>query len=374
MSAAPRSLNIALLGTRGIPAAYGGFETFAEELSARLVERGHRVTVYCRRFFGETYSAPLVHRGVSLEVIPAIRHKYFETVVHTLFSLLHAWGRKYDALLVCNAANSPFIWLARLRGLPVLINVDGIERKRLKWNRLGKLWYRFGERCSVWFASRVIADARVIAEYYQQRYACTAAVIPYGADPHKKEAGEVLARFRLQPNNYLLYVSRLEPENHALGVIEAYNALGAKMPLVVVGDAPYAGDYVKMLKARANCNVVFTGFQFGAAYQELRSNCYLYIQASEVGGTHPALVEAMAYGNCVVANQTPENEEVLAETGLYYRRNDFAHLTEVLDVLLNDVEQVRHLGAAARSRAAEHYRWDKVTDQYEQLLLEAEGI
>jgi glycosyltransferase involved in cell wall biosynthesis len=171
-----------------------------------------------------------------------------------------------------------------------------------------------------------------------------------------------------------LYVSRLEPENNALGVLQAYAALKTDMPLVIVGDAPYAAEYIKTLHQAAAPGVLFTGFQFGQAYQELRSHCYLYIQASEVGGTHPALVEGMAYGNCIVANDVPEHREVLGDCGWYYRKNDFLDLVDKLALLIADPELAQHLGKLAAERARQCYDWERVVDAYEKLLAQVCGV
>jgi len=369
-----KKLRVLLLGTRGIPARYGGFETFVEELGARLSDRGHAVVVHSRRpFFARLDNPSFVHRGVRVRAIPTIMHKYLETPLHSLMSFLSLRRFQFDVILLCNAANSPFAWIGRLRGVPVAINVDGIERMRTKWNFLGKLWYALGERCSVLFASEVIADAKVIAEYYRERYKAQPTVITYGATAVQRPPGSVLEKFNLEPGKYLLYVSRLEPENNALGVIKAYNSLKTDMPLVIVGDAPYAREYAATLRKEASDGVVFTGFQFGEAYQEFQSNCYLYIQATEVGGTHPALIEAMSYGNCVVANGTPENHEVLSDAGFFYSKNNFEELSVVLAKLLSDVELVREYGGLAKERAESVYTWDKITDQYEVLFRELTG-
>jgi len=369
-----KKLRVLLLGTRGIPARYGGFETFVEELGARLVERGHSVVVHSRRpFFKTEKSAVGQHRGVVVRALPTIMHKYLETPLHSLMSFLSIKRFQFDMVLLCNAANSPFSWIGRLRGIPVVINVDGIERMRSKWNSLGKLWYALGERCSVLFASEVIADAEVIAEYYRNRYKANPTVITYGATAIRREPGEVLKAFGLRQGNYILYVSRLEPENNALGVIKAYNALSTEMPLVIVGDAPYAKEYSAKLRETASKNVIFTGFQFGEAYQEFQSNCYVYVQATEVGGTHPALIESMAYGNCVVANGTPENHEVLSEAGFFYGKNNFEELSEVLSRLLSDQELVAEYGRRAKQRAETVYTWDRITDQYENLFYKLIG-
>ncbi len=368
-----KGLSIAILGTRGIPASYGGFETFAEELSSRLVNRGHRLTVYARKRFFEKGKEAFEYRGVLVRFAPTVMHKYLETPLHALFSFLDLAFHRVDVVLLCNAANSPFAWIVRLLGIPLLINVDGVERKRSKWNSLGKAWYRLGEICSVLFATRVVGDAKVIESYYKETYGVSSEVIGYGATVVRREAGETLTRFGLEAGKFLLYVSRLEPENNALGVIEAYSRIKSPFPLVVVGDAPYAAAYKEKLKAAAGPEVIFTGYQFGKDYQELRSNCYTYIQATEVGGTHPALVEAMAYGNCVIANTTPEHEEVLGDAGLYYRFNDFSHLGEIIEWVLSNPEEVNSFGQKARGRAEELYTWDRVTEQYEKLCLEVVG-
>jgi glycosyltransferase involved in cell wall biosynthesis len=364
-----KPLRIALMGTRGIPAAYGGFETFAEELSQRLVNRGHSVTVYGRRSFFKKYSGPDNYKGVLIRVVPTVMNKYLETPLHAFFSFLDLFRMKFDIVLVCNAANSPFAWLVRLLGIPLLINVDGVERRRKKWNWLGRCWYKLGELCSVYFGNCVISDAEVIARYYRETYNCDSEVIAYGAEPVCREPGEVLARYGLHRQRYLLYVSRLEPENNALGVIQAYNAIDTDFPLVVVGDAPYAESYICELKRAADERVVFTGYQFGRNYQELQSNCFLYIQATEVGGTHPALVEAMAYGNYVIANDTPEHREVLDTAGSYYRFNDFKHLEEIITEMISNPDLVEQYRAAAKARAHSVYDWERICDRYEDLFV-----
>ena len=219
-----RPLKIAILGTRGIPASYGGFETFAQEISHELVQRGHSVVVYCRRPFLKSTAEELAeYNGVELRYVPTFYHKYLETVVHSLFSFVHVLLNPVDIVLLCNAANSPWSFLAKLRGIPVAVNLDGIERKRGKWNLFGRTWYSLGEICSVWFARELVADAEVIASYYKDRYAADSHVIAYGARCRRSSATQVVSELGLKPQNYLLYVSRLEPENNALGVIEAYS-------------------------------------------------------------------------------------------------------------------------------------------------------
>jgi glycosyltransferase involved in cell wall biosynthesis len=165
-------------------------------------------------------------------------------------------------------------------------------------------------------------------------------------------------------------VSRLEPENNALGVIEAYKKSNAEIPLVIVGDAPYADEYKAQLRAAANDRVIFTGFQFGEAYEEFQSNCGLYIQATEVGGTHPALIESMSYGNCVIANGTPENREVVADAGVVFAKNNFEELAEHISRLWSDPKKLGAFGEKAKARVLAAYSWDAVVATYERLFLE----
>ena len=362
------SMRIALMGTRGIPARYGGFETFAEQLSTRLVQRGHSVTVYSRCGLLERWGALEDYRGVHRRQVPTIFHKYLETPLSGLTTFIDALFQSYDGILLCNAANSPFAPVLKVKRTPLLINVDGIERDRGKWNKLGKAWYLLGERASVMLATRLVSDADVIADYYRDTYGCESEVIPYGVHPVARPPGETLAKFGLNRKGYILYVSRLEPENNALGVIEAYNQLNTDMPLVIVGDAPYAHEYKERLRTAASKNVIFTGFQFGEAYEEFQSNCYCYVQATEVGGTHPALVESMSYGNCVIANGTPENLEVIGDAALSYPKNDFSKLSQILGEVIANADLVAQYGERARGRALSQYSWDAVVSRYETLL------
>ncbi len=235
-------MRIAILGTRGIPANYGGFETFAEHLSTRLVARGHDVTVYCRAH----YVSPrqLEYQGVKLKVLPTIRHKYFDTIVHTFFSALHAMSAHYDAALVCNAANAPFAPLLRAVGTPVAVNVDGLEHKRKKWNSIARRYYLMAERLATILPNETLTDARVIQEYYLANYGAPSTMIAYGAEVERRP-DPMVRRWRVEPNRYVLYVSRLEPENNAHLVIEAFKRVKTAHRLLIVGDAPYAREYIK---------------------------------------------------------------------------------------------------------------------------------
>jgi glycosyltransferase involved in cell wall biosynthesis len=359
-------MRIAILGTRGIPASYGGFETFAEHLSTRLVARGHEVTVYCRAH----YVSPrqLEFHGVRLKILPTIKHKYFDTVVHTFLSAIHAVSGRYDAALICNCANAPFSPILRLTGTPVAINVDGLEHKRKKWGRLGRRYYRFAEYLSTLLPNEMVTDAQVIQDYYLAQHNASSTMIAYGSEVERRPDRATVRKWRVEPNRYVLYFSRLEPENNAHLVIEAFKKVRTAYRLLIVGDAPYAEQYINSLKAlaRGDKRIIFTGFVFGQDYRALQQNAYCYVHATEVGGTHPALLEAMGYGNCVLTLATPENLEVVGDAGVpYIDENDLA---EKLQRVLRDGSLVHAFRNRAQQRIQSVYDWDTVVDQYEKLF------
>ena len=364
-------MRIAILGTRGVPASYGGFETFAEQLATRLVARGHDVTVYCRSH----YVSPrqLEYKGVRLRVLPTIQHKYLDTVIHTFLSSLHALGESYDAALICNAANAIFAPLLRLARTPVAINVDGLEHKRRKWNWLGRGYYRLSERLAVWWPNETVTDARVIQDYYLTRYGADSTMIAYGAEVERRPDRAAVRQWGVEPNRYVLYVSRLEPENNAQLVIEAFKRVRTPHKLLIVGDAPYAHEYIKHLRelASGDWRIVFTGFVFGDAYRALQQNAYCYIHATEVGGTHPALLEAMGYGNCVLTLATPENVEAVGEAGIHY--TDSEDLAAKLQHVLRDGGIVNSYRQRAQARIKQYYDWEYVVDRYEDLFARMAG-
>jgi glycosyltransferase involved in cell wall biosynthesis len=354
-------VRIALLGTRGIPATYGGFETFAEEISTRLASRGHQVTVYCRERFPEP-----MYRGVHLQYLPTLRHKYFDTLAHSFVSTLYLLAHRVDVALYCNGANAIFTLWPRLLGMPVALNVDGIERRRKKWNKLAKAWYLVSEWLSTFCPSVVVTDALTIQEYYRARYRKESIFIPYGAEVGKLASTTVLAEWGLEPDRYFLYVSRMEPENHPLEVRQAFEQVATPMKLALVGDAPYAEEYIRRVRDTRDPRIVIPGGIYGQGYKELGSHCFAYIHATEVGGTHPALIEAMGRGALVLYRDTPENAEVAGDTGIPFAMEELpAKMQSLLAMSEEERETYRR---RARERIRNHYSWDAVTDSYEQLL------
>ena len=368
------SLDIALLGTRGIPASYSGFETCVEQLGQRLVERGHQVTVYCRSHH-ITY-AGTHYKGMRLIRLPTIANKYLDTIVHSFLSSVHALGQRYDVALYFIAGNSLVTWIPRLIGTKTVLNVDGLDWKREKWPTLAKKYIQLAERLATRFPSTYLTDSRVVQGYYRDRYDSEPAYIPYGSEVEILHAGETLARLDLEPRRYILFVGRLVPENCAHHLVEAFRDLATDLKCVIVGDAAYAQEYITSLKALAQGDprIVFTGYVFGEGYRELGSNAYVFVETSEVGGTHPALIEAMAFGNCVVVHDTAENLETIGDAGFAYDGRQGAHsLSPLLQRLLSDPALVQEYRERARLRARTCYTWEAVTDSYERMFYDLCG-
>jgi len=353
-------MRIALLGTRGIPANYGGFETFVEELSARLVERGHHVTVYCRE-----KNVRSEYRGAQLRYLPSIRHKYLDTAAHTALSTIDLLVRRFDVALYCNAANAVFALLPRLRGIPTGLNVDGLERHRKKWNRIAKTWYLVSEWMATWCCSAVVTDAARIHDYYLERFGKESTFIPYGAETGKVSGTGIVRALGLEPGKYVLYVSRMEPENNALMVRQAFEKVETDCKLALIGDAPYANSYIRKVKDTSNSRIVIPGAIYGEGYRQLQSHCSVYIQATEVGGTHPALIEAMGRGALVLYLKTPESDEVAGDAAVPFEDDLVEKLQWALQV--SDEERA-DWGCRAMRRIEKLYSWEVVTDGYESLF------
>jgi len=358
-------MNIAILGTRGIPARYGGFETFAEQLSKRLAVRGHKVTVYCRRPF--TTPQDVLAPGVRRVILPTISRKHFDTAFHTFLSVIHVSFTDADVVLICNVANGPIAWIPRLFGKPTVLNVDGLDRKRRKWNLLGRSSLFLCELFSAVTPTRIVTDARIMQDYYWRHYRRQSTMIAYGAE--LPATNGTIEGFDLPARKFVLYVSRLEPENNPELVIDAYGQVQTDWPLVMVGGNAYDASYVDRLKSLADRRVIFLGPVYGSQYWQLLKNAGLYIFACEVGGVHPALIEAMAAQKPVLYLDTPENRETAADSGFPFRA-DSESLASGISRLLQDGNLRQDLGRKAQERATRMFGWEETTQKYEALFSE----
>ena len=356
-------MKIALIGTRGIPAAYSGFETAVENLAREFTARGHEVTVYCRPHMTEQRDE---HAGARLVHLPTIRNKYLDTLAHTTVSTGHMVTKERpDVAIYFIAGNAPVVPFARMAGVPSILQIDGMDSQRAKWPRAAKAIIRQFEHMSAAAATIAVTDSESVADLYEQRFGRRLLAIPYGASLPDPGTTQALDELGLTPGEYILFVGRLVPENNAHLLVDAYAKLDTDWPLVIVGDAPYADDYIAGLKAGASDNVLFPGYVFGDGYAELVNNCGVMCAPTEVGGTHPVIIEAMAAGApLVVSDHGPNLEVVGAAAATFSLAAAPASLAGVLARLIDDPERRRKLGDAAAARAAERFGWDRCAERY----------
>jgi len=360
-----------MIGTRGVPARYGGFETAIEEIGQRLVARGHEVVVYCR---GAEAPRPDTYLGMELVHLPAARKKSLETLSHTGLSVAHLMrrGRKserFDAAIVFNAANAPFLPALHLKKLPVAVHVDGLEWRRAKWAGAGRRYYRAVEALSVRWADALIADAQGIADYYTEEFGAKTALLAYGAPIQENPGSDRIGDFDLIPHKYHLVVARFEPENHVAEIVAGYTRSNASLPLIVVGSAPYADEYTAEIEAIAGGDSriqLLGGVWDQAQLDELYANSLTYLHGHSVGGTNPSLLRAMGAGAGVIAYDVVFNREVLGAAGQYFHDSD--EIGALIERAESDPASMTERGARLRLRAGEQYVWDDVARGYEELL------
>lgn len=364
-----RRLRIALVGTRGVPARYGGFETAVEEVGRRLAEAGHDVVVYCRTTTDGP--RPHTHLGMRLVHLPALRRRSLETLSHTGLSVAHLLAHRVDAAIVFNAANAPWLPLLRLARIPVATHVDGLEWKRAKWGAVGKRYYRVVEALSVRWSDALIADAQGIADYYRDEFAAPTELISYGAPKTDGVGSGKLASVDLVPGGYHLVVARFEPENHVDVIVDGYRRSDAQLPLVVVGSAPYADDYTRRVHTLADDRVRFLGGVWDQdLLDQLYANCATYLHGHSVGGTNPSLLRAIGAGAATIAYDVSFNREVLETSGRYFRTP--RDVTAAVEKAEADPQQLRRRGKRARLLAA-RYDWDHVAAAYQELCRKLVG-
>ncbi|MEZ5184670.1 MAG: glycosyltransferase [Candidatus Nanopelagicales bacterium] len=351
---------VALLGTRGIPAQHGGFETAVQHIAPGLARRGWDVTVYCRNR-GQKLRE---YEGTRLVNLPALRLKAAETLSHTALSTMHAMFGHLDAAIVFNSGNAPFVSPLRLRGIPVAVHIDGLEAERGKWEGFGAKYYAWAERTSVKHADAIIADARAIGDYVRTRYGRRSVFLPYGA-PLVNPPAHRLPELNLTAGEYHLSVARFEPENHVLEIVRGYRRSAATLPLVVVGAASYSHEYAETVAqaATGDDRIRLLGSVWD---QDLLDQLYVgarsVLHGHSVGGTNPSLLRAMGAGARITAFDCVFNREVTAGHALW-----FLDEKGVAAAVEHDESEPDDRGATVRRRAETSYRWDDVIDGYAQL-------
>jgi glycosyltransferase involved in cell wall biosynthesis len=360
-------MQIALIGTRGVPARYGGFETCVEEVGKRLVASGHKVLVFCRPsdVVPEDRNPPTEYLGMQLMHIPVVRNRSLETLAHTALSVLHPSLHDTDAAVVFNAANAPLLPIVKARGIAVATHVDGLEWLRSKWGPAGQHYYRMAESLAVRWSDALIADAQGIQDYYATEFGAPTELIAYGAPILENVGSSRIAELGLEPDGYHLVVARFEPENHVLEIVDGYVRSEARLPLVVIGSAPYSDAYTARIRAVADERVrLLGGLWDQQQLDEVYANALCYWHGHSVGGTNPSLLRAAGAGTSTIAYDVAFNRQVIGNIGQFFTTSE--DVTELVEkVEIEPADAIR--SGQALQQCIRRYDWDDVAARYERL-------
>lgn len=364
-------MKIAIIGIRGIPFVYSGFEAFTEQLASRLVKK-HKITVYCRsNYFGKKYQS---FKGISLVYLPTIRTKSFETMIHTSISTIHALFCRYDVIYYLGVSGTVFSLVPRIFGVKTVVNIDGLDWKREKWGLWGRSFLHLSELLSSFIPSKTITDSLFVKKYFLKKYHKNIDYIPYGYFKSTANKKKLLNKFKLKKQKYLIWVGRLVPDNHLDEAILAFNKLKTRLKLAVVGDDLYGGSYknkiIRIIDQQKKTKVVFTGFLDHDDCAYLMKNSFSYIETKRSGGTHPSFIDAMASGCLIVSNNHLANRSIIGSGGFYYDLNNppenLARLIKKL--LITDKHLLEKKRNEVKELANNNYEWKRIQKQYEDMF------
>lgn len=364
MAAPEKKLKVAIMGAKGYPYVYGGYDTMIKELGERLVQKGVQVRVYNHRALFPT--RPRYVNGIECIYTPAIETKSLTQLTHTFFSMIHACFSDVDVILVVNSGNGPFGVISKLFGKPTAINVDGLEWLRPKWKGMGSRYFFWASKMATRFYDQLINDSDEMRRVYLELFEADSTVIAYGANPRESVESAPLQKWALRSRSYYLIVGRLVPDNNADLIIEGFLKSNSGRQLVIVGDVPFEDEWANRLKNMQDPRLLFTGYVTDPMeLASLYSHCYGYFHGHEFGGTNPAMLKALGYGCAILALDTPFNQEMLqnGKHGWYFGKNP-ASLKDLVEKAESEPERMENFRLTARSGLTEKYNWDQVTEQY----------
>ncbi|QXU53007.1 glycosyltransferase [Rhodococcus sp. LW-XY12] len=357
--------SVAIIGTRGYPSYYGGFETLVRELAPYLADRGWNVTVYGRSGAIKD-SDPSKDTRVHSKLTPGIESKSLSTLSYGLTSAAHSAFKKPDVALIMNVANGYWLPILKARGIPTVVNVDGIEWEREKWGKAAKFAFRNGANLTARFADHLVYDSREIGRRWLEEFSRNGDFIPYGA----RVDDDLPLKDELIPGSYALAVARFVPENTIEEFLAAAKDVSVNHPVVIVGSSGYGGpiDEAARILSETNENIHWLGhISDDDRLHALWQNAGVYFHGHSVGGTNPALVQAMACGCAIVARDTPFNNEVLDDAAIFVKpRPD--EISRALQKVLTNPAMRKDLGLRARERQLVDYTWDAVCKSYEEVI------
>jgi glycosyltransferase involved in cell wall biosynthesis len=361
------SNTLRILGIRGLPAAHGGFETFAEHLALYLVDKGWRVVVYCQ----EVGDGPITEdtwRGVERVRIPVAERGVATSVIFDWLAVRHA-AQYRDLCLTLGYNTAAFCARLRLKGIVNVINMDGIEWSRAKWGKVAKTWFWLNDWAGCWLGNHLVADHPEIKNHLTSRVrAGKITTIAYGADPVDAASDEPVKARGLRPGHYMTVIARPEPENSIMEMVEGFSRAPRGIDLVVLGNYEDSNPYHRAVRQAASSEVKFLGAIYDKEIvQSLRFHSMAYVHGHQVGGTNPSLVEALGAGNAIIAHRNKFNAWVAGDHARYFSGAD--DFNRVLNDLLANPGQAAEMGRHSRERFNAEFTWNKILGDYESLLL-----
>jgi glycosyltransferase involved in cell wall biosynthesis len=362
MSQAP--LKISIIGSRGYPYVYSGYETLVKNIGERMLAKGVQVTVYCHSYLFD--EKPKQLNGIQLKYIPTIKSKSLSQPIHSFLAFWHAVFSNADVVLVLNVSNGPFGFITRLFKKPTLINVDGLEWMRPKWKGFGAIYFKWAAKMAVKWMDLIVTDAIAMQTIYKEEFNTDSVVITYGADGNKGASENLLNKWQLSPQDYYLIVGRMIPDNNSDIIIEGFINSSSTKKLVIVGDVPYQDAYATKIKSYQDDRLVFTGYITNSdELASLYKYCFAYMHGHEFGGTNPTLLKAMANGCAIGAIDTVFSREVLQNDtfGTYFKKDIYA-LSNWFQWAEANPEKLTTLRSMVSNGLNEKYDWDLVTELY----------
>lgn len=345
----------------------GGIEKYTLELGSRLVRRGHEVTVYSMRHYGQL---PDQYRGMNIVGVPCLRLRSSEKLTAAATAaMMSVLDRRLDIVHFHDIGPGAFALLPRLIGRHrCILQFHGLAWQRSRWGRSGVWVHKILERLAVRQSHAYTAVSKVQCEYFRARYGLDVSYIPTGAPVGPSVPPQEILKLGIAGGSYVLFASRLVREKGLHYLIPAFRRLNTPHKLVIAGDACDPA-YRKELEALSGGDerIMYLGMVHGRALAELFSNALVYVQPSETEGLSIALLEAMGYGNRCLVSDIPANLEAIADTGWHFRNKSVESLSERLGWLLDHPDETRHQGEAARRRVKQHYSWDTVAESFERL-------
>jgi len=352
-------MKLAIIGTRGIPASYSGFETSVEQTATRFAQKNIDTTVYCRKNHYKEIKDE--YRHVKLVHLPSIKTKHFDTITHTLLSVIHCLWKKYDVIQLYGVGNSIFLPILKMSRMKIISIVDGADWERRKWGWFAKQYLKICRIISVYLSNHYVVDSEILVDSYNNKFNKAPVFIPYGATNSNHYNKNILNEYKISDRNYIIFIGRFVKEKGIEFLIKNYCKIETNIKLVIVGGNSINKEYENKIKSMGNDNIIYTGFLYGSDYESLLKYALFYVSCSYLEGTSPSLLSAMSINGYALVSDLPENKEVLKGTCSTFRVGDSKNFVYCLKKLISNKNINREKTFKVVNK---YYNWDIITKKY----------